>query len=113
MQAKNLPYVEAAKAIGASHPVILFRHIIPNLLGPILVSLTIQIPNNIMAESILSFVGLGLAPPYSSWGTLAYDGFRAMQTYPHLMIFPSLILFLTIFAFNYLGDELRRKTGHL
>ncbi|MBI2711763.1 MAG: ABC transporter permease [Bdellovibrio sp.] len=110
MQAKRFPYVESARAIGASPAAILFKHILPNLLGPILVSLTIQIPNNIMAESLLSFVGLGLAPPYSSWGTLANEGFRGMQTYPHLLIFPSAAIFITILAFNYLGDELRKKS---
>lgn len=111
LQARALPYVEAARAVGASHTSVIFKHILPNLLGPILVSLTIQIPNNIMAESLLSFVGLGLAPPYSSWGTLANEGFRAMQTYPHLIIFPAGVLFFTILAFNYLGDGLREQVG--
>jgi oligopeptide transport system permease protein len=111
LQARTLPYVEAARAVGASHLSILFKHILPNLWGPILVSLTLQIPNNIMAESLLSFVGLGLAPPYSSWGTLANEGFRGMQAYPHLIIFPAGILFITILALNYLGDGLRDLLG--
>ena len=107
LQAKELPYVESARALGVSHFKVLFRHIIPNLWGPIIVSLSFQIPNNIMAESFLSFLGLGLAPPYASWGTLASDGFRAIQSYPHLIIFPGLVLFLTLLAFNFVGDGLR------
>lgn len=107
LQAKELPYVESARALGVSHFVILFRHIIPNLWGPIIVALSFQIPNNIMAESFLSFLGLGLQPPYASWGTLASDGFRAIQTYPHLIIFPGAALFITLLAFNFLGDGLR------
>ena len=107
LQARQMPYVEAARSLGASHPVILFRHILPNLIGPMIVSLTAQIPNNIMAESFLSFIGLGLQPPYSSWGTLANEGFRAMRGHPHLIFFPGLVLFLTLLAFSLLGDGLR------
>jgi oligopeptide transport system permease protein len=107
LQARELPYVEAGRAIGLGHFRILFRHIVPNLLGPMIVSLTFQIPNNILTESFLSFVGLGLQPPYSSWGTLANEGFRGIQTHPHLMIFPGLALFVTMIAFHFLGDALR------
>jgi oligopeptide transport system permease protein len=107
MQARELAYVEAARALGVGTPSILFRHILPNLWGPILVSLTIQVPTNIMAESFLSFIGLGLQPPYSSWGTLANEGFRAMMSFPHLILFPGTVLFVTMLAFNYLGDGLR------
>jgi len=107
LQAREFPYVEAARAIGVTRPLIFLRHILPNLWGPILVSLTMQIPTNIMAESFLSFIGLGLQPPYSSWGTLASEGFRAMRSYPHLILFPGGVLFLTLLAFNYLGDGLR------
>lgn len=107
MQAREQPYVEAGRAIGLSHFKIIFRHILPNLMGPMIVSLTFQIPNNILTESFLSFVGLGLQPPYSSWGTLASEGFRGIQSYPHLMIFPGLALFITMLAFHFLGDALR------
>lgn len=107
MQARELPYVEAARAIGRNGFSIVLRHILPNLLGPMIVSITLQIPANIMAESFLSFIGLGLQPPYSSWGTLASDGFRAIRSFPHLIIFPGFILFITLLAFNYLGDGLR------
>jgi oligopeptide transport system permease protein len=107
LQARELPYVEAGRAIGLSHREIIFKHIIPNLMGPMIVSLTFQIPNNILTESFLSFVGLGLQPPYSSWGTLANEGFRGILSYPHLMIFPGLALFITMIAFHFLGDSLR------
>ncbi|MBC7691046.1 MAG: ABC transporter permease [Methylotenera sp.] len=107
IQAKEMAYVESARAIGVSSFFVVARHILPNLWGPIIVSLTFQIPTNIMAESFLSFLGLGLQPPYSSWGTLASEGFRAMRSYPHLIIFPGTVLFITMLAFNYLGDGLR------
>ena len=107
LQAREFDYVEAARSLGARPLAIIFRHILPNLWGPIIVSLTFQIPTNIMAESFLSFIGLGLEPPHSSWGTLAAEGFRAMKSFPHLIVFPGVILFLTLLAFNYLGDGLR------
>ncbi len=107
MQAREQPYVEAGRAIGLTHTKIIFKHILPNLMGPMIVSLTFQIPNNILTESFLSFVGLGLQPPYSSWGTLANEGFRGIQSYPHLMLFPGLALFITMLAFHFLGDALR------
>jgi oligopeptide transport system permease protein len=106
LQARELAYVESARAMGLGHGRILFRHIVPNLWGPIIVSLTLQIPTNILSESFLSFLGLGLRPPFSSWGTLAAEGLRAMRYNPWLMIFPGGILFLTALAFNYLGDGL-------
>lgn len=109
LQARELPYVEAARSLGVSHASVLFKHILPNLWGPILVSLTFQIPANVMAESFLSFIGLGLQPPQSSWGTLANEGFRAMRSYPHLIIFPGLALFLTMLAFNFLGDGIQAR----
>lgn len=107
LQARELPYVEAGRALGLTHLKIIFKHILPNLMGPMIVSLTFQIPNNILTESFLSFVGLGLQPPYSSWGTLANEGFRGIQSYPHLMLFPGLALFITMLAFHFLGDALR------
>jgi oligopeptide transport system permease protein len=107
LQAKELLHVEAARALGLGDARILLRHILPNLWGPIIVSLTFQIPTNIMSESFLSFLGLGLQPPYSSWGTLANEGFRAIRGEPHLILFPGAVLFFTMLAFNYLGDGLR------
>ncbi|MFQ5858771.1 MAG: ABC transporter permease, partial [Anaerolineae bacterium] len=111
LQAKEFVYVEGARAVGASNPRILLRHILPNIMGPIIVTLTFMIPAVILAESTLSFIGLGINDPYSnwgtSWGTLAQDGWRAMRTYPHVIFFPGLAIFLTILAFNFLGNTLR------
>jgi len=106
LQVREMLYVEGARALGASPWRIVVRHIFPNILGPIIVMLTFQIPSNILFESFLSFIGLGLQPPYSSWGVLANDGWRA-KSYPHLILFPGLALFLTMLAFNLLGDGLR------
>jgi oligopeptide transport system permease protein len=111
LQAKEFIYVEGARAVGASHARILLRHILPNILGPVLVTLTFSVPSAILSESTLSFIGLGINDPYSewgtSWGTLAQDGWRAMRSYPHLILFPGLAIFLTILAFNFLGNGLR------
>lgn len=107
MQAKEMTYVEAARSLGVRRYRILFQHILPNILGPVIVNLTFDIPQNILAESFLSFVGLGLEPPFASWGTLANEGWRAYRTYPYLIVFPGAVLFLTILAFNFLGDGLR------
>lgn len=111
LQAKEFVYVEGARAIGASHTRILLLHILPNIFAPLLVTLTFSIPAAILAESTLSFIGLGINDPYSawgtSWGTLAQDGWRAMRTYPHIILFPGLAIFLTILAFNFLGNGLR------
>jgi oligopeptide transport system permease protein len=112
LQVRELTYIEAARALGVPDFTIIARHIFPNILGPIIVSLTVQIPTNIMAESFLSFIGLGLQPPYSSWGTLASEGFRAIQSYPHLIIFPGTILFITLLAFHYVGEGLRVALSH-
>lgn len=106
LQCRELLFVEGAVAMGASPIRILGLHIAPNILGPIVVMLTFQIPSNILFESFLSFVGLGLQPPYSSWGVLANDGWRAKSS-PHLIIFPGAALFFTMLAFNLFGDGLR------
>ena len=107
MQVKESLFVEAAHSLGASNFRMLFRHILPNILGPITVVLTFQIPQNILFESFLSFIGLGLQPPYSSWGVLANSGWKTIKSYPHLIIAPGCALFFTMLAFNLLGDGLR------
>ncbi|MCB0348755.1 MAG: ABC transporter permease [Bdellovibrionales bacterium] len=107
LQTKEMLYVEAAQSIGVGSFSIILRHILPNILGPIIVTLTFQIPANILFESFLSFIGLGLQPPYSSWGVLANDGWRAIRTYPHLIISPGVALYIVILSFNLLGDGLR------
>jgi oligopeptide transport system permease protein len=107
MLVKQLSYVEAARSLGARSFHIMIRHILPNITGPVIVLLTLQIPSNILYESFLSFLGLGLQPPYASWGVLANDGWRSLQSYPHLMISPSIAIFVAMLAFNMLGDGLR------
>jgi len=107
LRIKEFAYIEAARAIGASHSRIVFHEILPNILGVLIVTLTFRIPVAILAESTLSFIGLGIAPPFSSWGTLANDGWTAIKFYPHLILFPSLAIFLTILSFNFLGEGLR------
>ncbi len=111
LQMRELPYIEAARALGAKSFQIIVHHILPNIWGPILVSLFIQIPTSMMTESFLSFIGLGLQPPLSSWGTLANEGFRFMKSHPHLILFPSGVLFITMLALNYLGEGLRKLNG--
>ena len=111
LQAKEFLFVEGATALGASRSRILLRHILPNITGPIIVTLTFSIPSAILAESTLSFIGIGINDPYSSWGTswgtLAQDGYRAMRSYPHVIAFPAAAIFVTILAFNTLGNGLR------
>jgi oligopeptide transport system permease protein len=111
LQAKEFLFVEGARAMGASRRRIVLRHVLPNILGPILVTLTFSIPSAILAESTVSFIGLGINDPYSpwgtSWGTLAQDGWRAMRTYPHVIFFPAAAIFLTILSFNTIGNALR------
>ena len=107
LQVKELTFVEAAQALGSPGYKIMFKHVLPNILGPIIVLLTFQIPSNILIESFLSFIGLGLQPPYSSWGVLASDGWRSMRSFPHLILYPSIALGLTMLAFNLFGDGLR------
>ena len=106
LQVKTALYVESAKALGASGKKIVIKQILPNIIAPVIVLLTIQIPTNIISESILSFIGLGLRPPYSSWGILANEGWQTLKDYPHLMIAPGVALFMTTLAFNFLGDAL-------
>jgi len=107
LRIKQFAFIEAARAVGASHRHILFHEILPNLWGVLIVTLTFRIPVAILAESTLSFIGIGIDPPASSWGTLASDGWVALKFYPHLIIFPSLAIFTTILSFNFLGEGLR------
>ena len=111
LQAKEFLFVEGAVALGASRKRVLLRHILPNIVGPIIVTMTFSISSAILAESTLSFIGIGINDPYShwgtSWGTLAQDGYRAMRSYPHLIAFPAAAIFMTILSFNTLGNGLR------
>lgn len=104
---KQHEYVMAAKTLGANNFRILSRHIIPNAMGPIIVSLTMMIPNAIFTEAFLSFIGLGVSAPQASWGTLASDALPGIRSYPYQLFFPSLAISVTMLAFNFLGDGLR------
>jgi oligopeptide transport system permease protein len=104
---KNREFVEAARAAGLSRGAIITRHIVPNLLGPVVVYVTLTIPAVILAESFLSFLGLGVQPPMASLGTLIAGGASDMELAPWLLIFPSLVMVLTLMCFNFIGDGLR------
>ena len=107
MRLKNEEFVLAAKVLGASSRRILLRHLIPNAMGPILVTLTFSIPGAIFTEAFLSFVGLGVNAPMASWGVLCNDAIGALAIYPHQLLFPAAAISITILAFNFLGDGLR------
>ncbi|WP_045859687.1 ABC transporter permease [Teredinibacter purpureus] len=107
MALKHQEFVEAAVSMGLSQRHIMVRHLIPNILGPIIVYTTLTIPSVILLESFLSFLGLGIQPPQSSWGSLISYGVETMEEYPWLIIYPSIFLSTTLFALNFLGDGLR------
>jgi oligopeptide transport system permease protein len=107
LSVKNKEYVEAAMAIGMSKPAILARYIIPNVLGPVVVYVTLLIPINIVVESYLSFVGLGVQEPLTSWGLLISQGAGQLDSAPWLLFFPATMLAITMFCFNFIGDGLR------
>jgi oligopeptide transport system permease protein len=100
-------FVEAAVAMGLSPLTIIIRHIIPNILGPIIVYVTLTIPSVMLLEAFLSFLGLGIQPPQSSWGLLISYGVETMEEYPWLLLYPGLVLSITLFSLNFLGDGLR------
>ena len=107
MRLKNEEFVLAARVLGASAGRILLRHLIPNAMGPILVTLTFSIPSAIFTESFLSFVGLGVSAPMASWGVLCSDSVGALPIFPWQLFFPAGAISITILAFNFLGDGLR------
>ena len=104
---KNKEFIEAARAIGVKNSSIIFRHLIPNALGPIIVYATLTVPAVILSEAFLSFLGLGVQAPMASLGSLVADGAQGMEMYPWLIIFPGVLLASLLFALNYLGDGLR------
>ena len=107
MTLRKQEFVEAAYSMGLSRWAIIRRHIIPNTLGPVIVYTTLTIPSVMLLEAFLSFLGLGIQPPQSSWGLLINYGVETMEEYPWLLIFPGITLSLTLFALNFLGDGLR------
>ena len=104
---RRMDFVEAAEALGVPTRRIIFRHMIPNVLGPIIVYTTLTIPSVMLLEAFLSFLGLGVQPPNASWGVLIGEGAKSMEEFPWLLIFPGLALSITLFSFNFLGDGLR------
>jgi len=104
---KDQEFVLAARVLGVSSTKIVLRHMIPNTIGPIIVSLTMMIPTAVFTESFLSFIGLGVSAPQASWGTLANDAISSLTTYPYQLFFPAFAIAFTMLAFNFLGDGLR------
>ena len=107
LQLREEAYVQAALLLGAKPLYLIFRHMIPNTIGPLLVNLTFSIPMAIFTEAFLSFIGMGVAPPTSSWGSMSNDGIKTMVNTPHELLFPALFISVTVLAFNLLGDGLR------
>lgn len=104
---KNQEFVMAAKATGVSTPAIIFRHLVPNALGPVIVYATLTIPSVMLSEAFLSFLGIGVQAPFASWGSLAADGIKNISVFPWQLIFPGVTMALTLFSLNFLGDGLR------
>lgn len=104
---RHREYIEAAECIGLPHHVIMLRHILPNTAGPLIVYATLTVPNVMLLEAFLSFLGLGIQPPQSSWGLLIAYGVESMEEYPWLLLFPGIFLSLCLFSLNFFGDGLR------
>jgi oligopeptide transport system permease protein len=104
---KEQEFILAARTLGVSKRKIITKHLIPNAMGPIIVSMTMMIPSAIFTESFLSFIGLGVSAPQASWGTLASDALTSLRSYGYQLLYPSLAICITMFAFNFLGDGLR------
>lgn len=105
METKRKPFVEAARGLGARPERIFYAHIFPNIRGRLLALAALQIPTHIMYESYMSFIGLGMQPPWTSWGLLLQEGWKTLAAFPHLMLYPSLILFLTVWSLNLVLDQ--------
>jgi oligopeptide transport system permease protein len=107
MSLKHQEFVDAARLLGVRKRNIIWRHMIPNLLGPVVVYATLTIPGVMLLEAFLSFLGLGVQPPMSSWGVLIKEGAEVMEEYPWMLFFPGASLAVTLFSLNFLGDGLR------
>lgn len=107
MQLKQLDYAQAAVALGATKWRLLFRHLLPNAMGPIITTMTFTVPAAIFAEAFLSFLGLGIQAPVASWGTMASDGLSALRYFPWRLAFPAAFISLTMLCFNLVGDGIR------
>jgi peptide/nickel transport system permease protein len=104
---KEKEYIEAANAVGSPPLKIMLKHLVPNSLGPVIVSLTFGIPNAIFLEAVLSYIGIGIQPPTASWGTMIHDGYEAIFSQPLLAIWPAVMIAITMLAFTFIGDGLR------
>lgn len=104
---KNQEFVLAARATGVSTTSVIFRHLVPNALGPVIVYATLTIPSVMLSEAFLSFLGIGVQAPFASWGSLAADGIKNISVFPWQLIFPGVTMALTLFSLNFLGDGLR------
>ncbi len=104
---RSMEYVEAARAMGVSTRRIIFAHIVPNLLGVVVIYTTITVPGVILTESVLSFLGLGIQEPMTSWGVLIQDGAKVMEVSPWILLFPAGLLSTTLYCFNFIGDGMR------
>lgn len=107
LSVREKEYIEATRAIGTPRIRILFRHVFPNVLGPAIVAQALMIPGFILYEAFLSFIGLGVNPPTPSWGMMLNEGYVAMRSHSHLVLFPAIAISVTLFAFNFLGDGVR------
>jgi oligopeptide transport system permease protein len=107
LKLKNMEYVLAARTLGASNSRLIFKHLIPNVIGPIIITTMFTIPSAIFTEAFLSFIGLGIRPPAASLGSLVSDGYKSIQTFPHMMIIPAIVISLLILSFNLVADGLR------
>ncbi len=107
LKLKNQEFVLASRTLGATNASLIGKHLIPNIMGPIIVMMMFTIPSAIFAEAFLSFIGLGIAPPKASLGSLVSDGFKSLQTFPHMMIIPAIVISLLILSFNLIADGLR------
>lgn len=107
MQVRELEYIQAARALGMSTPRVLFRHVLPNILGPAIVISTTMIANVIIIESAMSFLGFGVKPPVSSWGSMIHDGQAFLANAPHLVLLPGTLIMMAVFGFNMFGEGLR------
>jgi oligopeptide transport system permease protein len=104
---KEKEFIEAARTVGDTQAQIIVRHLLPNALTPIIVAVTLGVPQFILLESVLSFIGIGAPPPMPSWGLMINDGFNSIFSYPHIVILPGVVIALTMLSFTFLGDGLR------
>ncbi|MBN8192451.1 ABC transporter permease [Bacillus sp. NTK074B] len=107
LQLKNQEFVLASRTLGATSNRLIFKHLLPNVMGPVIITTMFTVPSAIYTEAFLSFIGLGIAPPRASLGSLVNDGYRSIQSFPHMMLVPSVVISLVILSFNLMADGLR------